>query len=39
MVGIQVPKGTEKEFGVFLGELKYPYVEESDNEIYKQFLK
>ncbi|KAJ3123311.1 hypothetical protein HK101_006365, partial [Irineochytrium annulatum] len=36
MVGIQVPPETNEAFGRFLGELKYPYVEETENEVYQQ---
>jgi threonine dehydratase len=39
MVAIQVPPETLQEFEGFLGELKYPFVEETDNSIYQTFLK
>jgi threonine dehydratase len=39
MVGIQVPPETASEFTMFLGELKYPFVEETSNTIYQTFLK
>jgi threonine dehydratase len=39
MVGIQVPSETLDEFAKFLGELKYPFVEETSNSIYQTFLK
>ncbi|KAJ3252993.1 hypothetical protein HK103_001046 [Boothiomyces macroporosus] len=39
MVGIQVPAETSAEFATFLSELKYPFVEETDNIVYQQFLK
>ncbi|KAJ3062403.1 hypothetical protein HK102_008774, partial [Quaeritorhiza haematococci] len=39
MVGIQVPPPTSDEFEVFLRELRYPYVEETENGIYKEFLR
>ena len=39
MVGIQVPTESQSEFQDFLDNLNYPYVEESDNEVYQRFLK
>lgn len=39
MVGIQVPAETSAEFVTFLSKLKYPFVEETDNIVYQQFLK
>ncbi|KAI8837556.1 tryptophan synthase beta subunit-like PLP-dependent enzyme [Chytridium lagenaria] len=39
MVGIQVPTETESAFELFLGELRYPFVEETNNPIYQQFLR
>ena len=39
MVGIQVPVDTSFDFEQFLGNLKYPFVEESSNFIYQTFLK
>ncbi|KAJ3300175.1 hypothetical protein HK104_003785 [Borealophlyctis nickersoniae] len=39
LVGIQVPPSTSTEFEAFLGELKFPYVEETENVVYQQFLK
>ena len=39
MVGIQVPPETEYEFQEFLSSLKYPYTEDSSNEVYQRFLK
>ncbi|KAJ1554830.1 hypothetical protein HK096_001206 [Nowakowskiella sp. JEL0078] len=38
MVGIQVPEETSTEFEDFLNNLKYPYVEETGNPVYQQFL-
>ena len=38
-VGIQVPDETSTQFSDFLRDLKYPYVEETDNEVYKDFLR
>ncbi|TPX53223.1 threonine ammonia-lyase [Synchytrium endobioticum] len=39
MVGIQVPPTTNQAFKDFLNDLKYPYVEESSNPVYQQFLR
>ncbi|KAJ3108444.1 threonine deaminase [Phlyctochytrium planicorne] len=39
MVGIQVPPETRAAFDLFLGELRYPYVEETLNPVYQQFLR
>jgi len=39
MVGIQVTPGTENEFDEFLRELRYPFVEETSNEVYVSFLR
>ena len=39
LCGIQVPKETETAFGEFLEGLKYPYIEETGNEVYTRFLK
>lgn len=39
LVGIQVPESTSAEFSNFLKCLGYPYIEETDNEVYKLFLK
>ena len=39
LVGIQVPKGDKKAFKEFLDTLAYPYVEETDNPVYKLFLR
>lgn len=39
MVGIQVPPESEPEFQSFLTTLKYPYTEDSSNEVYQRFLK
>ncbi|KAJ3084781.1 threonine ammonia-lyase [Rhizoclosmatium globosum] len=38
-VGIQVPPTATKVFDEFMDKLKYPYVEETDNNIYQQLLK
>ncbi len=39
MVGIQVPGSQATEFDDFLFNLKYPYVEETFNPIYQNFLR
>ena len=39
MVGIQVPTASRVEFQDFLDNLNYPYVEESENDVYQRFLK
>ncbi|KAJ3313225.1 hypothetical protein HDU76_002694 [Blyttiomyces sp. JEL0837] len=39
MVGIQVPSETSDAFNEFLENLKYPYVEETDNPLFQLFLK
>ncbi|KAI8928946.1 tryptophan synthase beta subunit-like PLP-dependent enzyme [Entophlyctis helioformis] len=39
MVGIQVPPETVADFADFLGDLRYPFVEETDNPVYQHFLK
>ncbi|KAI8905897.1 tryptophan synthase beta subunit-like PLP-dependent enzyme [Gorgonomyces haynaldii] len=39
MVGIQVPPPTRAEFDLFLSQLGYPSVEETENPIYINFLK
>mgnify|MGYP001172348010 FL=1 len=39
LVGIQVPQADHKAFLKFLGTLGYPYVEETDNPVYKLFLR
>ncbi|MFY0642572.1 MAG: threonine ammonia-lyase, biosynthetic [Bermanella sp.] len=39
LVGLQVPKGEEKELKKYLDEVAYPYWEESDNPAYKLFLR
>jgi threonine dehydratase len=38
LVGIQVPQADDKAFMKFLGTLGYPYVEETDNPVYRLFL-
>ncbi|MGC4076770.1 MAG: threonine ammonia-lyase, biosynthetic [Rubrivivax sp.] len=39
LVGMQVPAGEDAEFGRFLQTLAYPCVEESDNPVYRLFLR
>lgn len=38
LVGIQVPEEATSRFEKFLEDLGYPYVEETDNVAYRQFL-
>lgn len=38
LAGIQVPPSDSGAFEVFLGKLGYPYVEETNNEVYKRYL-
>jgi threonine dehydratase len=37
--GIQVPPEDFPQFDNFLEQLGYPYVEETDNVVYKRYLK
>ncbi|KAJ3480035.1 hypothetical protein NLI96_g8635 [Meripilus lineatus] len=39
LAGIQVPPNEAGEFDAFLRALGYPYVEETDNEMYKRYLR
>ncbi len=39
LVGLQVPKADDKAFKSFLDTLGYPYVEETDNPVYRLFLQ
>jgi threonine dehydratase len=39
LVGLQVPTAENKAFEAFLKTLGYPYVEETNNPVYKLFLK
>jgi threonine dehydratase len=39
LVGIQVPKRDHKAFDKFLQALGYPYAEETDNPVYRLFLR
>ena len=38
LVGFEIPAGEEKKFQVFLEELHYAYVEETENPSYRMFL-
>ncbi|KAI0779494.1 threonine ammonia-lyase [Fomes fomentarius] len=39
LAGIQVPPADTAEFSQYLTKLGYPYVEETENEVYKRFLR
>ncbi|MGE5115176.1 MAG: threonine ammonia-lyase, biosynthetic [Betaproteobacteria bacterium] len=39
LVGIQVPRGDKKAFQAFLDGLAYPCVDETDNPVYRLFLR
>lgn len=39
LAAIQVPPSDAKEFDGFLNNLGYPYVEETENEVYKRYLR
>ncbi|MFZ3028458.1 threonine ammonia-lyase, biosynthetic [Rhodoferax sp.] len=39
LVGIQVPASDSQDFDAFLATLGYPYVEETDNPVYRMFLQ
>jgi threonine dehydratase len=39
LVGLQVPARDEREFAAFLRSLAYPFVEETDNPVYRLFLR
>lgn len=39
LAGIQVPPNDADEFNAFLEKLGYPFVEETDNEVYKRYLR
>lgn len=39
LVGLQVPKGDAKAFRTFLDQLNYPFTEETDNPVYRLFLR
>lgn len=38
LVGIQVPLGKKADLDKFLGEIRYPFVEETENVVYKNFM-
>ena len=38
LVGLQVPKGNTRALAAFLGDLGYPFVDESANPVYRLFL-
>jgi threonine dehydratase len=39
LVGLQVPKSDQKAFKEFLDDLAYPYVDETENPVYRLFLR
>jgi threonine dehydratase len=39
LVGIQVPRGDEAAFSAFLATLAYPCIDETDNPVYRLFLR
>ncbi|TDM09807.1 MAG: threonine ammonia-lyase, biosynthetic [Ideonella sp. MAG2] len=39
LVGLQVPKSDKKALNAFLDGLGYPYVDETDNPVYRMFLR
>ena len=39
LVGLQVPQSEDEAFGNFLQTLNYPYVEETQNPVYRMFLQ
>ncbi len=39
LVGLQVPKADNAAFKSFLDELGYPHIEETDNPVYRMFLR
>lgn len=39
LIGIQVPPSDYEAFNTFLEELGYPYKEETDNAVYKKYLR
>jgi hypothetical protein len=38
LVGIQVPQGKNGDLGKFLSELRYPFVDETENMVYRSYL-
>lgn len=39
LAGVQAPPEDSDALDVFLKELGYPYVEETDNAVYKRFMR
>ncbi|KAI9725476.1 MAG: hypothetical protein M1828_003147 [Chrysothrix sp. TS-e1954] len=39
LAGIQVPEGQEREIEAFLKKVGYPYKEETQNEVYRMFMR
>lgn len=39
LAGIQAPPEDSEKFDAFLKELGYPYVEETDNAVYKRYMR
>lgn len=39
LVGIQVPPGKKPDLDRFLAKLQFPFVDETDSDVYKSFLK
>ena len=39
LAGIQCPKGEEESLEKFLREIRYPFFEETDNPVYKMFMR
>ena len=39
LAGIQVPPNENEHFQQFLDQLGYDYVEETENEVYKRYLR
>lgn len=39
LAGIQVPPEDTEQFSEYLQKLGYPYVEETENEVYKRYLR
>jgi threonine dehydratase len=39
LAGIQAPADESEDFAAFLQELGYPYVEETDNAVYRRYLR
>lgn len=39
LAGVQVPPNDSEEFEKFLEKLGYPYVEETENAVYKKYLR